>query len=153
MWPRSAHVGLVFRVNLVCEIYVEKQDYTSAIPYLKQLENTAEITENRTFAQSNLMKGYYGQKDYSQTLAYAEKVLKAPKIDDRIRSDAQIMIARSAIATNNENLAKTAYQEVMKIATGELAAEAWYYDAFFKNAEGNFESSNESVQKTRIYQI
>ncbi|NDV43573.1 tetratricopeptide repeat protein [Flagellimonas sediminis] len=131
----------------VCEIYVEKQDYTSAIPYLKQLENSAEITENRTFAQSNLMKGYYGQKDYSQTLAYAEKVLKAPKIDDRIKSDAQIMIARSAIATNNENLAKTAYQEVKKIATGELAAEAWYYDAFFKNADGNFESSNESVQK------
>ncbi|MCB0372921.1 MAG: tetratricopeptide repeat protein, partial [Muricauda sp.] len=131
----------------VCEIYVEKQDYNAAIPYLKQLESTAEILENRTFAQSNLMKGYYGQKDYGQTIAYAEKVLKAPKIDDRIKSDAQIMIARSAIATDNESLAKTAYQEVKKIATGELAAEAWYYDAYFKNQEGDFEASNVSVQK------
>jgi len=131
----------------VCEIYVEKQDYKSAIPYLKQLESSADIVENRTFAQSNLMKGYYGQEDYRQTIAYAEKVLKAPKIDDRIKSDAQIMIARSAIATNNEALAKTAYQDVKKIATGELAAEAWYYDAYFKNQEQDFEGSNVAVQK------
>ena len=131
----------------VCEIYVEKQDYNAAIPYLRKLENMAEISENRTFAQSNLMKGYYGKKDYGQTIAYAEKVLKAPKIDDRIKSDAQIMIARSAIATENEALAKTAYQDVKKIATGELAAEAWYYDAYFKNKEGDFEASNVSVQK------
>ncbi|WP_127024208.1 tetratricopeptide repeat protein [Flagellimonas beolgyonensis] len=131
----------------VCEIYVEKQNYNAAIPYLKQLESSAEIIENKTFAQSNLMKGYYGQKDYGQTIAYAEKVLGAPKLDDRIKSDAQIMIARSAIATNNESLAKTAYLVVKKIATGELAAEAWYYDAYFKNKEGNFEASNEAVQK------
>ena len=61
------------------------------------------------------MKGYFGQKDYSQTIAYAEKVLNAPKIDDRIKSDAHIMIARSAIATDNESLAKTAYEDVKKI--------------------------------------
>ncbi len=131
----------------VCEIYVEKQNYNAAIPYLKQLESSAEIIENKTFAQSNLMKGYYGQKDYGQTIAYAEKVLGAPKLDDRIKSDAQIMIARSAIATNNESLAKTAYLVVKKIATGELAAEAWYYDSYFKNKEGDFEASNEAVQK------
>ncbi|WP_136464867.1 tetratricopeptide repeat protein [Flagellimonas onchidii] len=131
----------------VCEIYVGRQDYKNAIPYLERLESMAEIVQNRTFAQSNLMKGYYGQDNYGQTIAYAEKVLKAPKIDNRIRSDAQIMIARSAIATNDEALAKTAYKEVKKIATGELAAEAWYYDAYFKNQDQNFEASNTAVQK------
>ncbi|WP_431122900.1 tetratricopeptide repeat protein [Flagellimonas flava] len=131
----------------VCEIYVGKQDYQKAIPYLEQLENTAEIAQNRTFAQSNLMKGYYGQNNYSKTIAYAEKVLKAPKIDNRIKSDAQIMIARSAIAAEDEALAETAYSEVKKIATGELAAEAWYYDALFKHKNQDFESSNTAVQK------
>lgn len=131
----------------VCEIYVGRQDYQSAIPYLERLEGIAEISQNRTFAQSNLMKGYYGQDNYRQTIAYAEKVLKAPKIDNRIKSDAQVMIARSAIATNDEGLAKTAYREVKKIATGELAAEAWYYDAYFKNQDQDFEASNGAVQK------
>ncbi|MEZ4809382.1 MAG: tetratricopeptide repeat protein [Allomuricauda sp.] len=131
----------------VCEIYVEKQDYQSAIPYLERLESMAEIPQNRTFAQSNLMKGYYGKKEYGKTIAYAEKVLNASKIDDRIKSDAQIMIARSAMATDNEALAETAYQDVKKIASGELAAEAWYYDAYFKNKGQEFEASNVSVQK------
>src|SRR5690606_24045406 len=130
-----------------CEIYVEKQDFRSALPYLKRLESTADISENRTFAQSNLMKGHYGQKDYDQTIAYAEKVLAAPKIDDRIKSDAKVMIARSAIATDNATLAESAYRELRDIAIGELAAEAWYYDAYFKHGDGAYEASNESVQK------
>ncbi|PCJ96262.1 MAG: hypothetical protein COA50_07380 [Flavobacteriaceae bacterium] len=131
----------------VCEIYIGKKNYVSAIPFLERLENTAEIQQNITFAQSNLMKGYYGQKNYASTISYAEKVLGSPKIDNRIKSDAHTMIARSAIQTNNENRAESAYQEVQKIATGELAAEAWYYDAYFKNKSGTHESSNTSVQK------
>ncbi|WP_343485605.1 tetratricopeptide repeat protein [Allomuricauda sp. d1] len=131
----------------VCEIYVGKKEYQTALPYLKRLESIADIDQNRTFAQSNLMKGYYEQKDYQNTIIYAEKVLSAPKIDNRIRSDAQIMIARSAIETGNEQLAETAFAEVKKIATGATAAEAWYYDAYFKHKNGDFEASNTSVQK------
>ncbi len=130
-----------------CEIYIGKKDYISALPYLERLEATADIQQNRTFAQSNLMKGYYQQKNYDRTLAYAEKVLATPSIDNRIKSDAQIMIARSAIATGNESKAESAYAEVLKIASGETAAEALYYDAYFKNKAGQHETSNTSVQK------
>ncbi len=131
----------------VCEIYVGKQDYDQAIPFLLRLEEGAEIAQNRTFAQSNLMKGYYGREDYQKTIAYAEKVLAVESVDNRIKSDAQIMIARSAIATGNEELAATAFAKVKKIATGATAAEAWYYDAYFKNKKGDFEASNTAVQK------
>ena len=63
----------------VCEIYVGKQDYQSAIPYLERLENTAEISQNRTFAQSNLMKGYYGQDNYRQDHCLCRKSVESPK--------------------------------------------------------------------------
>ncbi len=131
----------------VCEIYVSEKNYNEALPYLIELENTANIPQNRTFAQSNLMKGYYEQKDYDKTLSYADKVLQNSTIDDRIKSDAHVMIARSAIATNNENRAQQAYGEVLKIATGVLAAEALYYQAYFQRKEGDLEASNASVQK------
>jgi len=36
---------------------------------------------------------------------------------------------------------------VKKIATGKVGAEAWYYDAYFKNKNGDYEASNTSVQK------
>ncbi len=131
----------------VCEIYLGKEDYASALPYLQRLENQADIQQNRTFAQSNLMKGYYEQKDYGKTLAYAEKVLATPIIDNRIKSDAQIMIARSAIATGDEAKAEKAYADVLKIASGSTAAEALYYDAYFKSKAQDYENSNLSVQK------
>ena len=93
------------------------------------------------------MKGYYEQQNYDKTLEYADKVLATPSIDDRIKSDAQIMIARSAIATNDEDKAKSAYAKVLTIASGATAAEALYYEAYFKNKEGDAESSNIAVQK------
>jgi TolA-binding protein len=131
----------------VCEVYIGKKDYTTALPYLERLENQADIQQNRTFAQSNLMKGYYEQKNYEKTISYAEKVLSTTTIDNRIKSDAQIMIARSAIKTDDGPRAKTAYAEVLKIASGSLAAESLYYDAYFKHQEGQHEASSTSVQK------
>jgi hypothetical protein len=43
--------------------------------------------------------------------------------------------------------AKAAYAKLQAIAKGELAAEALYYDAYFKNKEGKFEASNTAAQK------
>ncbi|HSR59370.1 MAG TPA: tetratricopeptide repeat protein [Robiginitalea sp.] len=131
----------------VCEILVSRDDYDSAMPYLQQLESTADIPQNRTFAQSNLMKGYFGKKDYRQTLSYAEKVLASPALDDRIRSDARLMIARSAWETGDADKARAAYAEVLQIATGKTAAEALYYDALFKQRDGAYAASNQSVQR------
>ena len=130
-----------------CELLLRTSRENEAVPYLIRLENMAQISQNRTFAQSNLMKTYYEQEDYSKTLEYADKVLTAADIDDRIRSDAKIMIARSAIKTNKQEVAKQAYREVLPIATGKIAAEALYYDAYFKEIEKDYEGSNEAVQQ------
>ncbi|MGB5691373.1 MAG: tetratricopeptide repeat protein [Flavobacteriaceae bacterium] len=131
----------------ICEIYVSSDRYDEAFPYLLSLEEMADIQQNITFARSNLMKAYYQKNDDRQTIVYAEKVLSTADIDDRIKSDAQLMIARSAIRTNDEDKAEMAYAEVLKIAQGRLAAEALYYEAYFKNKRSAFEDSNASVQK------
>lgn len=131
----------------ISELYLAKQDYQNALIYLQRLETEADFPQNIIFAQTNSMKASYELKKYPETVKYAEKVLANSQIDNAIRSDAQVFIARSAIQTNDEKKAKTAYAEVQKIATGSLAAEALYYDAYFKNKEGKFEASNASVQK------
>ncbi|GHC61413.1 tetratricopeptide repeat protein [Ulvibacter litoralis] len=130
----------------ISELYLAKKDYKNALTYLTRLETEADFPQNIIFAQTNSMKAHYELKQYAEAVAYADKVLANTKIDNAIKSDAQIIIARSAIKTNNEPKAKTAYAEVAKIATGQLAAEALYYEAYFKNKEGNFAGSNESVQ-------
>ena len=131
----------------LCQIHLKANDYSKAISMLKRLETEADFPQNKTYAQTNLMKAYYEQEDFNNAEMYATIVLANTKVDDRIKSDAQIIVARSAIKTNNEAKAKLAYAELLKIAKGELAAEALYYDAYFKNKDGKFEASNTAVQK------
>ncbi|WP_159779347.1 tetratricopeptide repeat protein [Flavobacterium sp. 9AF] len=131
----------------LCQVHLKAANYDKAIPVLKRLESEADFPQNITYAQSNLMKSYYEKENYNQAVVYAEKVLTNDKIDNRIKSDAQIIVARAAIKANDEAKAKQAYADLLKIAKGELAAEALYYDAYFKNKEGKFEASNTIVQK------
>ena len=93
------------------------------------------------------MKSYLEEGNYPQAVAYAESVLANPGIDQNVKNDAQVIIARAAIKTGNEARAKSAYAEIQKTASGELAAEALYYDAYFKNKAGNYQASNDAVQK------
>ena len=131
----------------LCQVHLKAKNYDSAIPVLKRLETEAEFPQNKTYAQSNLMKSYYEKQDFVNAVIYADKVLANDKVDDRIKSDAQIIVARSAIKTNDETKAKDAYAKLNKIAKGELKAEALYYDAYFKNKEGKFDASNTVVEK------
>jgi regulatory protein YycI of two-component signal transduction system YycFG len=84
-------------------------------------------------------------KDYSNSVIYADKVLSNPKTDDNVKSDAQIIIARSAMQTGDETKARSGYTKLL--TKGELAAEALYYDAILKKRDGKFEASNTAVQK------
>ena len=128
------------------QIYLENSNYADAIPVLKRLEVEADFPQNIVFAQSNLMKSYYQRNNFTEAVTYAETVLQNATIDTPVKNDAHVIIARSAMKTNNESRAKTAYMEVLKTATGKLAAEALYYDAYFKRKDAKYEASNTVIQ-------
>ena len=117
----------------ISQLYLEQKDYKISLPYLIRLETEADFPQNIIFAQSNAMKASYELEKYHEAVIFADKVLQNEKIGNSVKSDAQFIIARSAMKTDDENKAKDAYAEVLKIATGKLAAEALYYDAYFKN--------------------
>ncbi len=128
------------------QIYLEKMNYTQALPLLEKLEKQADNNQNVVFAQSNLMKSYFETGNFAKANEYAEKVLNNPSSEEEARNDARVMVARAAIKSGNSTKARAAYKEVQKTAKGELAAEALYYDAYFKNKDGNYEASNAAVQ-------
>ena len=131
----------------LCEIYLNNSNWSKAIPVLKALEEEADYPQNVLYAQSNLMNAYYQTEDYSAAQNYADKVLTNSNLDTKVKSDAKITIARSAIKTGNEAKAKSAYADLEKTATGSVAAEALFYNAYFKNKDGKFEASNTKIQK------
>jgi tetratricopeptide (TPR) repeat protein len=129
------------------EIYIKLKNTNGAISILKKLELLADLSQNISFAQANLMKLFYETNDFENAEKYADEVLLNPKNTDNVKNDAQIIVARSAIKTNSEAKAKTAYAALQKTAKGELASEALFYDAYFKNKENLFEQSNVVIQK------
>ena len=129
------------------QIILEQKHWAEAIPTLKRLEAEANFPQNSLFAQSNLMQANYQLNNYPEAVAYAEKVLTNPNLDNKVKSDAHVIIARSAMKTNDEAKAKAAYSKVEQTATGETAAEALYYNAYFKNKEGSYAASNTVVQR------
>lgn len=131
----------------VAYFYMENKDWDKGIETLKRLELEADSPQNVTFAQNNLMKGNYALKNYDKAVSYAEIVLQNEKLEDNIKSDAQIIIARSAFETGDFYKAQDAFKVVEETASGELKAEAIYYDAYFKNNDGNYKLSNVAVQK------
>ncbi|MEY8847536.1 tetratricopeptide repeat protein [Psychroserpens sp. XS_ASV72] len=129
------------------EIYLNNSKWNKAIPLLKRLENEADYPQNVIYAQSNLMNAYYQLENYNEATVYAEKALGHSKIDNKIKSDAYIIIARSAIKTGDDTKAKSNYAKVEATGSGAVVAEALYYNAYFKNKDGNYQSSNTVVQK------
>ena len=134
-------------LSRLSQIYLEDKNWTEAIPVLERLEIEANFPQHIIYAQSNLMKANYQLDNLVEAVAYAEKVLDHNAIDNKIKSDAHVIIARSAIKTEDENRARLAYAEVEKTATGETAAEALYYNAYFIHKDGKYEASNTEVQR------
>ena len=134
-------------LNKLSQIYLNKDDFKSALPILKRLEEEAYVSENILFAQSNLMKGTYETEAYELAITYAEKILRKDKISNRLEHDAKKIIARASIKNNDFISAEEYYAEIEKTADGELKAEALYYNAFFKNQQKEYEASNKVVQE------
>ena len=128
------------------QIFLKAKEAEKAIVVLSRIETEADLLQNKTFAQANLMKLYYDKKDYANAVFYAEKVLDNPKTEADVKSDAQIVVARSAFETGDEAKAKAGFEK-LAAASGELGAEALYFDAYFKNKEGKFENSNAVIQQ------
>jgi len=134
-------------LSRLSRIYLEQERYEEAIPVLLSLEEEAEFRENLVFAKTNLMKAYYSTKDYQNTLVYGEKTLGIRDLDNAVERDAHLFIARASIEINELDKAKLAYQQVQATATGRVAAEALYYQAYFEHLEGNYEASSKLVEK------
>ncbi|NQY28607.1 MAG: tetratricopeptide repeat protein [Flavobacteriaceae bacterium] len=134
------------------QVYLEAKNWQEAKLILTRLENEADFPQNKVFALTNLMKSNYELDNYQEAVVYAEKVLQNPKIEDAIKSDAQVIIARSAIQTGDESKARISYGKVQEIAKGSLAAEALYYDAYFTHKDKDYAVSNVKIQNlTRDY--
>ena len=128
------------------EIALASKSVETALPLLTRLELESQTPQNRLYAQSNLMKTYFQLEDYDAAIRYSERILENSKTDVYVKTDAYLIIARAAMKTNNETKARLFYAQLKTVATGEMGAEAQYFEAYFNYLDGAHETSNASVQ-------
>ena len=141
-----ARLGEILLNDAVSDGGDRKSAFAKAIPILIKLEATADFPQNKAYAQSNLMKAYYETEQFDKAVSYANKVLGDSSTDDAVRSDAQVIIARSSFKRNDIAAAKRAYADVLKSSSGAIAAEATFYKAYFENQEGKHDQAIATVQ-------
>ncbi len=126
---------------------IELNGISSAVEDLKEMESIANRIQNEHFAISNLMRAYYEQKEIALAKTYATKLLAVEGIEKRLETDALLILARSSFELGALEESKSAYAIVSENANGETAAEALYFNAYFYHLDGNFDKSNETIQK------
>ncbi len=134
-------------VRELADFQLQNNNWKKAVPYLERLELLSTSPDDLIFAQSNLMKAYYQDKQYNSAMEYAEKVLNNPKSNKQMKNDAQIIMARASLANGDETKARQYYEKLSKSATGKIAAEALYYTAYFQNKDGKYDLSNKTISK------
>lgn len=127
------------------ELYLKKADTTRAIKSFVNLLKVAEFQQNKTYSDINLMRLYNAQGNLNKALASASIVAINSKVSEKVKSEAQLIIARGAMTKGDISLAKQTYQKLQKTAKGEVKAESMYYEAYFLNRDKKFEKSNDVI--------
>ena len=107
-------------------IYTSKNNCEEAVIRYLLLEEIAEILKNKTDAQIGIMRCSFNSSNYSMATEYAQKLIRAEKIEPEIMGEAYMITAKSYLQQNNLDSAYTAFENTIHISKNELGAEAQY---------------------------
>ena len=134
--------ALLEKISLLMEL----NGLDSALGDLKELELTANRIQNEHFAISNLMRIYYMRNELVLAKSYAKKLLAVDGLEQRLESDALLILARTSFKLGALKESKSAYAIISDNSSSEIAAEALYFTALFLTKEAAYEQSNERIQ-------
>jgi outer membrane protein assembly factor BamD (BamD/ComL family) len=130
----------------ISQILLSENNTSEAKIYLEGLANSSNVNI-KNFANTELMKIYAEEKNFSQAEKFANEVLKNSKNSASVLEQAKVIKARSLMNQGKDKDAQTAYLALEKSANTEVAAEALYAKAFYQNKGKAFKSSNETIFK------
>jgi len=127
------------------EIYVLNKEYNNALTYLEMLDHRELLPTQAIAVMVNKLNCYWGNRDYARATACGENILKEEKASNGDKEQARIIIARSALALKDYNLATTHFTALSKQGKSEIASEAMYNLAFIEYSKGNMEAAEKKI--------
>jgi TolA-binding protein len=126
-------------------IVYDQKEYQKALSYYQQLEEQAILPTQKADGVMGELRCYWGLKEYGSAITTAANLLKEEKASDEMKEEATAIIARSAMALDNYNLAKTQYALLAKGHKSEIVSEALYYLTYIEYKKGSSEQAEKKI--------
>ena len=126
------------------DILYQKKEYAKAADYYARLQPIASNQTLITGAITGKMRANYNIQNYLEAIKAAEELQVREKISDQLMEESSLIILRSALLTNKNEMAKTQAQKLLK-NKNEAAAEAYYALSEIMFKEGKFDESEKRI--------
>lgn len=108
------------------EMYFEDKNYEKALENFSMLESIADYPVNVTTAINGQMECHFKLNNYPEAIEASQKLRTRDRISNEQGINAHYIAGKSALLTNNLTLAKTEFENTVKLSQGVLGAEAKY---------------------------
>jgi TolA-binding protein len=122
----------------------QKENYPKSIEYFRELEANANTTEQTNQARINLMRLSAQLNNSEEAIKYAGKLDATEKINDEVRQEARLLIARGLMAEGKEDQALDVYQKLQKV-NSEIGAESRFTIAQIYHNKGDYKRCEKAV--------
>jgi tetratricopeptide (TPR) repeat protein len=119
-----------------------KNDFKPAYDYYTRLEAIPQYSAD---ARTGMMRSAWALKDYDNAAAAANKVLTSENVSPELANEAHFVVARTALAKQNYDLAYNEYALALAGSHDESGAEAAYYVAWIKNLRKEYKAAEKSI--------
>ncbi|MDD2595036.1 MAG: tetratricopeptide repeat protein [Bacteroidales bacterium] len=128
--------------NNYAKISYDLEHYSRAIDAYQTLSYIAKTDEMKNIAFAGRMRSYYGNKQYSNALKDAQRIVNSSGISDEDIREAKYIMAKSYLVLGDRDLAKPVFEDLASDYNDAIGAESAYilildaYDAGdFPNVE------------------
>ena len=128
-------------------ILYNNKEYAKALNYYRQLLDIASDAATTLLANLGIMYTTYHLKNYQDALSAAKKVLATHGLENDIKSEAQLIVGRSAIELKDYATARTYLNELAMNYTNDFAAEAAYLSCLIEFESGNYSACEKRIKE------
>ena len=122
-----------------------QSNYKMAVEHYIRLEEIAESPANTTEALIGEMRCNYKLESYGMALQAAQKLLQTENQPSDMVAEAHLTAAKSALALQNNELAKREFEETVKVSQSDAGAEAKYNLASLEYENGDYTLAEKSL--------
>lgn len=130
------------------KITFSRKQYEDAIRFYSQLEQFAELPENKKAAQNGLMRSYFATGKYTDAAKYAQMVMSSEKTDAQQIEQCIYIIATSQYFSGNLDQALASYKELKTNTGSEAYVEAQYRIGYIYYQKKNYTQAEKHIFKS-----